>query len=360
MGSNSLGKIFQVSSYGESHGKEVGALIDGCPAGVRLDLDFIQSELDRRKPGQSNLSSQRKEEDTFEILSGVFRGVTTGAPILIRIPNRDHISSDYDHLEDLFRPSHADQTYQLKYGIRDHRGGGRSSARITAGWVAAGALAKLVLLERSNARFVAAVRQIHDIIDETPIENLEWDKCATNPVRCANLEKSEEMQRCIESARIAGDSLGGVIRGAILHPETGIGEPVFSKLSATLGHAFLSLNAVKGVSFGEGFNFSYLKGSNANDSWNSTDKPSPSTNRSGGISGGISNGNTIYFDLAFKPTASIQKKQNFLHKTGEIIESQITGRHDPCVLPRAVPIVEALSAICYIDLHLYHKSLSIK
>lgn len=348
MASNTLGTLFSVSSYGESHGKEVGVLIDGCPAGMLLDEVFISKMLRRRRPGQSDLTTSRNELDEFEISSGVFQGITTGHPILIRIPNTDQRSSDYEKVKNTYRPSHADQTYDLKYGIRDHRGGGRSSARITAGWVAAGAIALLYLKTLRDPGIYAYVRQVYEHLDTTPLHNIEWTNIESHPTRSSNPMSDELFQKTIALAKAQGDSLGGQIRGVILNPEIGLGEPVFSKFQAELGKALLSLNAVKGISFGEGFNFTTLKGSEANDEWGDGSEK-PVSNYSGGLQGGITNGNPIYFDIAFKPTASINRPQNMLNKDGQIEEITLGGRHDPCVLPRAVPIVEALTAIVYLD-----------
>lgn len=356
MAANSLGDLFQISSYGESHGQEVGVMIDGCPAGVEIDESYIRSELDRRRPGQSDLTTQRNEIDQFEICSGIFESKTTGAPILIRIPNKDQRSADYSKLQDKYRPSHADQTYDLKYGFRDHRGGGRSSARITAGWVAAGAVAKLVLKQLRDPRIHAYVRQVHSITDPTPFETIDWNEVESNNVRMASEESSLEASTLIKQASESGDSLGGVIRGCILDPEAGLGEPLFDKFQAGLGRALLSLNAVKGISFGEGFDLSSMKGSEANDGWTGSVDGKPTTNRSGGMAGGITNGNPIYFDVAFKPTASISKEQDLLQKDGTVTKHAVQGRHDPCVVPRAVPIVEALTAIVYLNYLLLQRS----
>jgi len=349
MASNSLGDLFQISSYGESHGQEVGVMIDGCPAGIEIDREFIRLELDRRKPGQSELTTSRKENDQFEICSGVFEGKTTGAPILIRIPNKDQRSADYSQLEDVYRPSHADQTYDLKYGIRDHRGGGRSSARITAGWVASGAVAKLVLREIGDPQIHAYVRQVHSVKDSTPLDTIDWNVVESNAVRMAGKDSAIQAAELIRDAAEAGDSLGGVIRGCILKPQAGLGEPVFDKFQAGLGRALLSLNAVKGISFGEGFTLSEMKGSEANDGWSGSNDGKPTSNRSGGMAGGITNGNPIYFDVAFKPTASISKEQDLLKKDGSVVKHSVEGRHDPCVVPRAVPIIESLTAIVYLN-----------
>jgi len=349
MAANSFGELFRISSYGESHGQEVGVLIDGCPAGISIDEAFIRSELDRRRPGQSDLTTQRNEGDQYEICSGVFEGKTTGVPILIRIPNKDHRTSDYSALQGKYRPSHADQTYDLKYGTRDHRGGGRSSARITAGWVAAGAIAKMVLQQIGDPKIHAYVRQVHSVVDPTPLDSIDWQLVEGNSVRMADTNSAAEATEIILKAAEAGDSLGGVIRGCIMDPEAGLGEPVFDKFQAGLGQALLSLNAVKGISFGEGFALSTMKGSEANDGWSGSKDGKPSTNRSGGLAGGISNGNPIYFDVAFKPTASISKEQDLLTTDGSVIKHSIDGRHDPCVVPRAVPIVESLTAIIYLN-----------
>lgn len=344
MGYNTIGNNFSVTSYGESHGKEIGVIIDGCPSGIELNLSKVQYELERRKPGQSDISTSRKEDDQFEILSGLMEGITTGAPILIRIPNEDQRSKDYSQIKDLYRPSHADESYDLKYAIRDYRGGGRASARITAGWVAAGAIAKQIL---GDIQIRAYVKQIGKIIDPTPLSEVQWNQVELNTTRAQNQNTAALFENHVLDVRAKKDSLGGVIRGAILNPEPGIGEPVFGKLHAQLAHALFSINAVKGVSFGEGFDMSEKLGSEVNDAWTESGKKS---NFSGGIQGGISTGDPIYFDVVFKPTASIGQKQIMKSKEGIPTTQVIMGRHDPCVVPRAVPIVEAMTAIVYLDL----------
>lgn len=349
--SNSIGKLFTFTSFGESHGKGIGGIVDGCPAGIELDETFIQSELDRRKPGQSSIATPRKEDDKVEFLSGVFEGKTTGTPIAFIIWNQQQQSKDYDHLKNVYRPSHADYTYQQKYGIRDYRGGGRSSARETASRVVAGAIAKLVL-KKLGVDITAytsqvghiAMTQTHESIDLTSIEN--------NIVRCPQPEVAEKMIDYISSLKKEGDSIGGIISCIIKGLPLGWGEPIFDKLQARLAHAMLSINASHGFDYGKGFEGVSLKGSEMNDAFiNDGDKVSTKTNFSGGIQGGISNGQDIYFRVLFKPVATISKKQSTLDIQLNEVELEARGRHDPCVLPRAVPIVEAMAAITLLDLY---------
>ncbi len=349
MASNSLGRIFRITTSGESHGPGMGVIIDGCPAGIVIDTGFIQHELDRRRPGQSSITTQRKESDAFKIQSGVYEGKTTGAPILILIPNKDTKPADYDHIENSFRPSHADYTYHKKYGTRDHRGGGRSSARETANWVAAGAIAKLILAQQ-NIKINAAVSSVGSVQIEIPIEAFDWDFAENNPVRCPDPSTSISMQTLVEETRDAGDTIGGTITCVIIGCPTGLGEPVFHKLHADLGHAMLSINACKGFEFGSGFEGSKMKGSEHNDVWtNSNGSLETKTNNSGGIQGGISNGMPIYFRAAFKPVSTLMMNQTSIDIAGESTEIKGKGRHDPCVVPRAVPIVEALAALVLVD-----------
>jgi chorismate synthase len=352
---NSIGNILQIHSYGESHGASIGVVIDGIPAGLEIDEDFIQAELNKRRPGQSSISTQRNESDEFQITSGVFESLSTGHPIHITIPNSDQKSKDYDALKKVYRPSHADFTYQHKYGIRDHRGGGRSSARVTAAWVAAGAIAKMFLREVTSIQINAFVKQIHTVaLDDS--DSIDLDLIETNQVRCPNSEKAAEMQSLIEKARDEGDSLGGIIHATVRNCPIGLGAPVFSKLHADLGQALLSINACKGIEFGSGFASIYMKGSEYNDPFTQKgDQAGTSSNNSGGIQGGISNGEDINFNLAFRPTSSISKSQNTLDHEGKAVELAIEGRHDPCVLPRAVPIVEAMTAIVLADHYLLSK-----
>lgn len=345
---NTYGNIFKITTFGESHGKAIGAIIDGCPAGLKIDEEFIQSELDRRKPGQSKITTQRKEEDKFEILSGVFEGVSTGMPITIVIANKDQKSKDYSHIADQFRPSHADYTYQQKYGIRDYRGGGRSSARETAARVAAGAIAKLLLREH-GIEFNAFVSQVGNI--KSPgYQQMDLSKTEDNIVRCPDEATANEMIELIDSIRKQRDTIGGVVTGVIKNLPVGLGEPVFDKLHAELGKAMLSINAVKGFEYGSGFSGVTMRGSEHNDEFiKEGDKISTKSNYSGGIQGGISNGEAVYFNVAFKPVATIMIDQDSINAQGEEVTVTGKGRHDPCVVPRAVPIVEAMSALVIAD-----------
>lgn len=347
--SNTLGKVFRITSFGESHGAGVGVVVDGCPAGIELDKSFIQSELDRRKPGQSRITTQRKEPDSFEFYSGVFEGKSTGAPITILINNSDQKSKDYDHVKDVYRPSHADFTYQEKYGIRDYRGGGRSSARITAGWVAAGAIAKLILRQKKIS-CQAYVSQVGDLRVEKSYLELNLENIESNAVRCPDEQVAKKMFEYIDEVRKNRDTVGGVVTGIITGVPIGLGEPLFDKLHAALGHAMLSINAVKGFEYGSGFDGARMRGSEHNDSFeNREDKIITATNHSGGIQGGISNGQDVFFRVAFKPVATIMQDQPSVDKDGNEVTVSGKGRHDPCVVPRAVPIVEALSAITILD-----------
>ena len=350
--SNTLGTIFKITSFGESHGMGVGVTIDGCPAGVVLDESFIQCELDRRRPGQSRITTQRRESDSFEFFSGVFEGKSTGAPITMLIRNSDQKSKDYDHIKDIYRPSHADFTYQEKYGIRDYRGGGRSSARITAGWVAAGSIAKL-LLKHSGIECKAYVSQVGELKLETPYTALDLSKTENNDVRCPDEGMAKRMYDYINSIRKERDTVGGVINGIIIGVPAGLGEPLFNKLHAALGRAMLSINAVKGFEYGSGFSGVGMRGSEHNDIFEREDDDVKTmTNHSGGIQGGISNGQDIFFRVAFKPVATIMQDQKSVDKAGNEVTVVGKGRHDPCVVPRAVPIVEAMSAIVMADFSL--------
>ena len=350
------GKIFQISTFGESHGAAVGVVVTGCPAGVDFDMGFIQSELDRRKPGQSRITTQRKEADSVEVVSGVFEGKTTGTPIAMLVWNGDQRSKDYSHIADQFRPSHADFTYQEKYGVRDYRGGGRSSARETVARVAAGALAKLVL-QQLGVKITAYVSQVGTLKLTTPVEQLDLAVAETNAVRCPDTALAEEMFTYIDDIRKQGDSVGGVVSAYITGCPVGLGEPVFDKLHAELGKAMLSINAVKGFEYGSGFDGVELRGSLHNDIIvkDEAGKVSTVTNHSGGIQGGISNGEPIYFRVGFKPVATIMQDQDSLNNSGEKIVVSGKGRHDPCVVPRAVPIVEAMSAIVLLDFYLRNR-----
>lgn len=345
---NTFGKIFTITTFGESHGPAIGVVVDGCPAGLAIDEDFIQSELQRRKPGQSRITTQRKEEDVCKILSGVFEGKTTGAPIAMVIENQDQRSKDYAHLAESFRPSHADYTYETKYGIRDYRGGGRSSARETATRVAAGAIAKL-LLKRSGISINAYVSQVGDI-EAPPYTTLDLSQVEDNIVRCPDQATAEKMIARIEEVRKARDTIGGIITCVIGGAPAGLGEPIYDKLHAELGRAMLSINAVKGFEYGSGFGGVKLLGSQHNDAfYNEGGRVRTRTNHSGGIQGGISNGEDIYFSVAFKPVATIMMDQESVDKDGKSATVEGRGRHDPCVVPRAVPIVEAMASLVLAD-----------
>lgn len=358
MAGNTFGKIFQITTFGESHGEAVGVIIDGCPPGIKLNYDFIQNELDRRKPGQSKITTQRKEEDKFEILSGVFEDTTTGMPISIMIRNADQRSKDYSHIADKYRPSHADYTYQQKYGIRDYRGGGRSSARETAARVVAGAIAKLVLFE-IGITIQAYVSQVGNIKLDKDYQELDLNNTENNIVRCPDDDIAEKMISRIDEVRKEGDTIGGIVTCVIKNLPVGLGEPVFDKLHADLGKAMLGINAVKGFEYGSGFSGVELKGSEHNDIFYKDEKISTKTNYSGGIQGGISNGEDIYFRVAFKPVATIMQVQETIDVDGNNVEITGRGRHDPCVVPRAVPIVEAMSALVLLDHYLRNKTLEV-
>lgn len=345
---NSYGKIFRITTFGESHGPAIGVIIDGCPAGLTIDEAFIQSELTRRKPGQSRITTQRKEDDTFRILSGVFDGVSTGMPIAITIENQDQRSKDYSHIAETFRPSHADFTYQEKYGLRDYRGGGRSSARETAARVAAGAIARL-LLRTQQVSIQAYVSQVGDV-KAPPFSELDLSKIEENIVRCPDAATAEKMIALIDQVRLDRDTIGGVVTCVIDHVPVGLGEPVFDKLHAELGKAMLSINAVKGFEYGSGFQGIAMRGSEHNDAFfKDGDKIRTRTNHSGGIQGGISNGEQIYFNVAFKPVATIMQDQESVDLKGNAATVSGKGRHDPCVVPRAVPIVESMAALVLAD-----------
>lgn len=353
MTGNIFGKSFVISTFGESHGVGIGVVVDGCPAGIPFDMAFIQDELTRRKPGQSRITTQRKEEDEVEVLSGVFDGKTTGTPIAMIIRNQDQRSKDYSHIAKQFRPSHADYTYQQKYGIRDYRGGGRSSARETAARVAAGALAKLLLREL-GVTITAYVSQVGALALTKPYQELDLSLTESNAVRCPDPEVAAQMFTLIDDTRKKGDSIGGVVACVVEGVPVGWGEPVFDKLHAELGKAMLSINAVKGFEYGSGFEGVRLYGSEHNDAFYTDEqgRVRTRTNHSGGIQGGISNGEDIYFRVAFKPVATIMRDQESVDQDGEAISVQGKGRHDPCVLPRAVPIVEAMAALVLADFYL--------
>lgn len=351
MAGNSFGTLFRLSTFGESHGEALGGIIDGCPAGIELDVEAITKEMQRRKPGQSSIVTQRKEEDEVQFLSGIFEGVTTGTPIGFIIPNTNQKSNDYSHIKDTYRPSHADYVYEKKYGIRDYRGGGRSSARETASRVVAGAVAKQIIPQIRINAFVSAVGEI--TLDK-PYQEIDFSKIESNAVRCPDLELAIKMEEHIKEIKKQGDTVGGVVTCVIQNVPIGLGEPVFDKLHAELGKAMLSINAVKGFEFGSGFNGAKMKGSEHNDSFN--EDGTTKTNLSGGIQGGISNGMDIYFKVAFKPVATLLQKQEVLDNKGNLIEQQGKGRHDPCVVPRAVPIVEAMAALVLADFYLLSKT----
>lgn len=350
MAGNSFGTVFKLTTFGESHGEAIGGVIDGCPAGLEIDFEAIQTEMNRRKPGQSALVTQRKEADEVQFLSGIFEGKTTGAPIGFMIHNTNQKTNDYTHLKDTFRPSHADFTYEKKYGIRDHRGGGRSSARETACRVVAGAIAKQLI---SFIKINAFVSSVGTIFIDKPYQELDFSKIESNSVRCPDEATAAKMEAHIKEIRKEGDSVGGMIMCVMQNVPIGLGEPVFDKLHAELGKAMLSINAVKGFELGSGFCGAQMKGSEHNDLFNLDG--STKTNLSGGIQGGISNGMDIYFRVAFKPVATIMQKQQTIDNKGNSVELEGKGRHDPCVVPRAVPIVEAMAALVLADFYLLNK-----
>jgi chorismate synthase len=352
---NTFGTIYRLTSFGESHGAAVGGVIDGCPPGLEIDIDFIQSELDRRRPGQSRITTPRKESDKVELLSGIFEGKTTGAPIGFIVRNENHQSSDYDNLKGVFRPSHADFTYQQKYGIRDHRGGGRSSARETISRIVGGAIARL-WLRQQQITIQAYTSQVGDIALENDYTKYDLSLTEENMVRCPDPEVAQRMVTLINNVRIQGDSIGGVITCVIKGTPVGLGEPVFGKLHAALGSAMLSINAAKGFDYGMGFNVT-KRGSELNDPfYNDKGVIRTRTNHSGGIQAGISNGQDIYFRVAFKPVSTILSEQETVDIHGEDTTIKARGRHDPCVLPRAVPIVEAMAAMTLMDYALLAKT----
>jgi chorismate synthase len=356
---NTFGKIFRLTSFGESHGPGIGGIIDGCPAGMELDMDAIQHDLSRRKPGQSKITTQRKESDQVEFLSGIFEGKTQGTPIAFVIWNEDQHSADYDNLKDVYRPSHADYTYIQKYGTRDHRGGGRSSARETIARVVAGGLAKQ-MLARNGVTIQAFVSQVGEIKLEKSYTELDLSKTEENIVRCPDSATAEQMIARIEAAAADRDTVGGVISCVVRGVPAGWGEPVFNKLHADMGFAMLGINAVKGFEYGSGFEGTKLSGSQHNDIFiQSSEGIRTKTNHSGGIQGGISNGEDIYFKVAFKPIATLLKEQLTVDKDSHQTTIQPKGRHDPCVLPRAVPIVEAMAALVLADHFLLSKLNSI-
>ncbi|MES2388157.1 MAG: chorismate synthase [Bacteroidota bacterium] len=347
---NSFGHIFRITTFGESHGRAVGLVLDGCPAGLPIDLEFIQAELDRRRPGQSRLTSQRKETDTVQVLSGVFEGISTGAPIALMVENQDARSKDYDHLAQTFRPGHADFTWTAKYGMRDHRGGGRSSARETLARVAAGAIAK-TFLKQNGISVQSWVSQVGPVVLNKPYQNLDLSLTETNDVRCPDPETAAAMEELIDQTRKNRDTVGGVLTCLCTGVPAGLGEPVFGKLHAELGAAMLGINAVKGFEYGSGFEGAAMFGSQHNDIFEkkADGRIGTQTNHSGGILGGISNGEDIYMRIAFKPVATLMQDQPSVDLQGEPAVVQGKGRHDPCVLPRAVPIAEAMAALVLAD-----------
>ena len=351
MSSNTFGNIFTLTTFGESHGDSIGGIIDGCPSGKKINIDLVQTDLDRRKPGQSKIVTQRKEDDTVEILSGLFEGKTTGTPIGFVIKNKDHKSTDYSHIKESYRPSHADYVYEKKYGNRDYRGGGRSSARETACRVVAGSIAKQIL---SNIQINAYVSKVGSVSINKTHSELDFNNIEKNNVRCPDLSTAKEMEELIMKIRKDGDTVGGVITCVIKNMPLGIGEPVFKKLHSELGAAMLSINAVKGFEYGSGFDGTKMRGSQHNDIINPDG--TTKTNNSGGIQGGISNGMDIYFNVAFKPVATIMRNQESIDSEGKKTTIKGRGRHDPCVVPRAVPIVEAMAALVILDYLLINKS----
>lgn len=350
MSGNTIGKLFKLSTFGESHGEALGGIIEGCPSGIELDLNAIKTEMSRRKPGQSSIVTQRKEEDDVQFLSGLFEGKTTGTSIGFLIKNNNQKPEDYSDIKSTYRPSHADYVYEKKYGVRDYRGGGRSSARETASRVVAGAIAKQII---PTIKINAFVSSVGDIYLNKPYQELDFSKIESNSVRCPDSETATKMEKLIKEVKKDGDTIGGTITCVLQNVPIGLGEPVFDKLHADLGKAMLSINAVKGFEYGSGFCGSQMKGSEHNDLYNPDG--TTKTNLSGGIQGGISNGMDIYFRVAFKPVATLIQKQEVLDNQGNLVELQGKGRHDPCVLPRAVPIVEAMAAIVLADFYLLNK-----
>lgn len=356
---NSFGNIFTLTTFGESHGEGVGGVIDGMPAGIAIDLDFIQGELDRRRPGQSKITTGRQEGDKVEILSGVFEGKSTGCPIGFLVRNTNQHSKDYENVRNVYRPSHADYTYSMKYGMRDHRGGGRSSARETISRCVGGAFAKLAL-RQLGIDITAYTSQVGSIALDRDYRQYDLSLIESNNVRCPDAAKAAEMERLILDVKADGDTIGGIITCIIKGCPAGLGEPAFSKLHAELGAAMLGINAVKGFEYGEGFEGVGQRGSEQNDIfYNDNGTISTRTNHSGGIQGGISNGQDIYFRVLFKPVATQLKPQPTVNKDGEDTMLEVKGRHDPCVLPRAVPVVEAMAAMTILDHYLINKTVHI-
>jgi chorismate synthase len=356
MAGNTYGQLFRLTTFGESHGTAIGGVIDGCPPLITIDEDFIAREMARRRPGQSSITTGRAEDDAFQILSGVFEGKTTGTPIGFIISNKDQRSADYGTIKDAYRPSHADYTYDKKYGVRDYRGGGRSSARETACRVFAGAIAKLILRDL-GCTVDAYVSKVGTIAVDKPYTDLDLSKTESNIVRCPDADTATKMISLIEEVRAEGDTVGGIISCVIKGTPVGLGEPVFDKLHADLAKAVMSINATKGFELGSGFAGASMRGSQHNDAFVAHGEHITATNRSGGIQGGISNGEDIYFSLAFKPVATIMQKQDTIDKDGNATTITAEGRHDPCVVPRAVPIVEAMAALTLVDHLLRYKSI---
>lgn len=354
MAGNTFGNSFKLTTFGESHGVAIGGVLDGCPAGLELDLEAVQKELDRRRPGQSAIVTQRKEPDKVDFLSGIFEGKTTGTPIGFAIYNTNQKSKDYSHIKDSYRPSHADYVYDKKYGFRDYRGGGRSSARETASRVVAGAIAKQFL---KDVRINAFVSQVGTLTLDKPYTELDFSLIESNPVRCPDPDTAQRMEEYIKEIRKEGDTIGGIITCVIQNVPIGLGEPVFDKLHAELGKAMLSINAVKGFEYGSGFVGVKMKGSEHNDQFNSDG--STKTNHSGGVQGGISNGMDIYFKVAFKPVATVIQGYETIDKEGNVVKTKGKGRHDPCVVPRAVPIVEAMAALVLADYSLINRTIKL-
>lgn len=358
MAGNSFGQLFRITTFGESHGGAVGVVVDGCPPGLKITEADIQKELDRRKPGQSSITTPRSEQDEIHIMSGVHEGKTTGTPIMLVAHNKDVRSEDYNNLKDLYRPGHADFTYEMKYGIRDWKGSGRASARETLARVAAGAIAKKYLEEHLGIEFLSYVEQVADIRTDVDFTTVTQEMIESNIIRCPDAKVAPKMIELVDSVRRDGDSVGGVIFGCIKNVPIGLGEPVFDKLPADLGKAMLSINAVKGFEIGSGFAGTMLRGSQHNDEFyiDSNGKPRTRTNHAGGTLGGISNGETIYFRVAVKPVSTISKPQHTVDRANHEVGLEATGRHDPCVLPRAVPIVDAMAALVIMDHYLRNKA----
>lgn len=358
MAGNTFGHLFRITTFGESHGGCVGVVVDGCPPGLEISREEIQKELDRRKPGQSSITSKRREQDKIHILAGVSDGKTTGTPILLLAYNKDAKPKDYLHLKNVYRPGHADFTFQKKYGLRDWKGSGRASARETLGRVAAGAIAKKYLAKKLGIQILSYVEQVGNIMTDIDFKRVSPEAIESNIVRCPDPTTAKKMIRLINLVREEGDSVGGIVRGVIKNVPIGLGEPVFDKLPADLGKAMLSINAVKGFEIGSGFAGVNLRGSQHNDEFhlNAQGNISTKTNNAGGTLGGISNGETIYFRVAIKPVSTIRKEQNTVNKDSQKVKLKATGRHDPCVLPRAIPIIDAMSALVVMDHYLRHKA----